>query len=150
MHSDVLLESDPLLAVEFLNAHPRVGVVGAKLVVVFNDKDLATPQKPLDPTILLNLDLADGRSFEIDAAGCDRVVRYVEEWFPGLDPEPARAETCLYTTTPTEDFVIELKGAPWPRSSFPERPRCVAASRSVQCPTLIPATDVIDSPVMSS
>src|SRR5947208_13313741 len=37
---------------------------GAKLVVVFNDKDLATPQKPLDPTILLNLDLADGRSFE--------------------------------------------------------------------------------------
>lgn len=34
---------------------------GAKLVVVFMDKDLSTPQKPLDPTILLNLDLADGR-----------------------------------------------------------------------------------------
>jgi hypothetical protein len=28
------------------------------------DKDLATPQKPLEPTIRLNLDLADGRSFE--------------------------------------------------------------------------------------
>ena len=42
---------------------------GAKLVVVFNDKDLATPQKPLDPAILLNLDLADGRSFE-------RVVKF--------------------------------------------------------------------------
>jgi hypothetical protein len=37
---------------------------GAKLVVVFMDKDLATPQKPLEPTIRLNLDLADGRSFE--------------------------------------------------------------------------------------
>jgi hypothetical protein len=37
---------------------------GSKLVVVFMDKDLATPQKPLDPTIRLNLDLADGRSFE--------------------------------------------------------------------------------------
>ena len=36
---------------------------GAKLVVVFMDKDLSTPQKPLDPTILLNLDLADGRTF---------------------------------------------------------------------------------------
>ncbi len=37
---------------------------GAKLVVVFMDKDFATPQKPLSPTIRLNLDLADGRSFE--------------------------------------------------------------------------------------
>ena len=37
---------------------------GTKLVVVFMDKDLATPQKPLEPTIRLNLDLADGRSFE--------------------------------------------------------------------------------------
>jgi CrtC N-terminal lipocalin domain len=37
---------------------------GAKLVVVFMNKDLATPQKPLEPTIRLNLDLADGRTFE--------------------------------------------------------------------------------------
>ena len=37
---------------------------GAKLVVVFLDKDLAAAQKPLEPTIRLNLDLADGRSFE--------------------------------------------------------------------------------------
>jgi hypothetical protein len=37
---------------------------GTKLVVVFMDKDLATPGKPLEPTIRLNLDLADGRSFE--------------------------------------------------------------------------------------
>jgi hypothetical protein len=36
---------------------------GAKLVVVFMDKDLATPQVPLQPMIRLNLDLADGRSF---------------------------------------------------------------------------------------
>jgi hypothetical protein len=37
---------------------------GAKLVVVFMDKDLTTPQKPLEPTIRLNLALADGRTFE--------------------------------------------------------------------------------------
>ena len=37
---------------------------GAKLVVVFMDKDLATPQKPLEPMIRMNLDLADGRRFE--------------------------------------------------------------------------------------
>jgi hypothetical protein len=37
---------------------------GAKLVVAFMDKDLASPQKPLTPLIRLNLDLPDGRSFE--------------------------------------------------------------------------------------
>jgi predicted secreted hydrolase len=37
---------------------------GAKLVIAFMDKDLASPQKPLAPLIRLNLDLADGRRFE--------------------------------------------------------------------------------------
>jgi hypothetical protein len=37
---------------------------GAKLVIAFMDKDLASPQKPLAPLIRLNLDLTDGRSFE--------------------------------------------------------------------------------------
>jgi hypothetical protein len=37
---------------------------GTKLVVVFMDKDLTTPRKPLEPVIRLNLDLADGRGFE--------------------------------------------------------------------------------------
>jgi CrtC N-terminal lipocalin domain len=37
---------------------------GAKLVVVFMNKNLATPNDPLTPTIRLDLDLADGRSFQ--------------------------------------------------------------------------------------
>jgi hypothetical protein len=37
---------------------------GSKLVIVFANKNLATPDKPLDPQIRVNLDLADGRSFE--------------------------------------------------------------------------------------
>ena len=52
----------------------------------------------------------DDRSFEVDEAGQERVTRYVEEWFPGLRPEPEAAETCLYTTTPTEDFVVDRAG----------------------------------------
>jgi len=36
--------------------------------------------------------------------------RYVEDWFPGLDPTPIRPATCLYTTTPTQDFVLERRG----------------------------------------
>jgi hypothetical protein len=37
---------------------------GAKVVIVFMTKDLATPQKPLEPTIRISLDLPTGRSFE--------------------------------------------------------------------------------------
>lgn len=52
----------------------------------------------------------DLRNFEIDAVGRGRVVQRVEEWFPGLVPEPVTSATCLYTTTPTEDFVIDSYG----------------------------------------
>ena len=53
---------------------------------------------------------ADLRDFEIDQAGRDRVVAYVSRWFPGLDPEPVSETTCLYTTTPTHDFVVDRSG----------------------------------------
>jgi sarcosine oxidase len=50
------------------------------------------------------------RSFTIDPAARDRVRRYAAEWLPGVDPEPVTETTCLYTTTPTEDFVIDRFG----------------------------------------
>jgi sarcosine oxidase len=37
--------------------------------------------------------------------------RYVEDWLPGLDPSPVQPATCLYTTTPTHDFVVERRGS---------------------------------------
>jgi hypothetical protein len=37
---------------------------GAKLVVVFMNKDIAEPQKPLSPLLRIDLDLPDGRRFE--------------------------------------------------------------------------------------
>jgi hypothetical protein len=37
---------------------------GSSLVVVFQNKDLAAPNDPLTPTIRINLDLADGRSYQ--------------------------------------------------------------------------------------
>jgi CrtC N-terminal lipocalin domain len=37
---------------------------GSKLVITFMNKDIAEPQKPLSPLLRINLDLADGRSFE--------------------------------------------------------------------------------------
>jgi hypothetical protein len=37
---------------------------GSSLVVVFMNKDLASPKDPLTPTIRIDLDLADGRSYQ--------------------------------------------------------------------------------------
>ena len=46
----------------------------------------------------------DGR---IDAANQERIVEYVKRYLPGLEPEPYATTTCLFTTTPTEDFLID-------------------------------------------
>ncbi len=52
----------------------------------------------------------DDRPDGHDPARLERVRDYVTEWFPGLDPEPVRVETCLYTTTPSTDFVVDRVG----------------------------------------
>jgi sarcosine oxidase len=38
------------------------------------------------------------------------VNRYVQQWFPGLDPTPVHTVECLYTTLPGEEFVLERVG----------------------------------------
>jgi sarcosine oxidase len=57
--------------------------------------------RPIDPE-------TDSR--EADPVRRAAVADYVREWFPGLDPTPVHTATCLYTTTPTEDFVIDRIG----------------------------------------
>lgn len=53
----------------------------------------------------------DDRDSEIDPAGEDRVVRYVEEWLPGLETWATTATTCLYATTPDDRFLVERTGS---------------------------------------
>ena len=36
-----------------------------------------------------------------------RMVDYAQRYLPGLVPEPYAETTCLFTNTPTEDFVID-------------------------------------------
>ncbi|WP_432563972.1 FAD-dependent oxidoreductase [Kineococcus sp. SYSU DK003] len=43
----------------------------------------------------------------IEPANRARVVEYVRRFLPGLEPEPYAETTCLFTNTPTEDFVID-------------------------------------------
>jgi len=53
---------------------------------------------------------ADGRSGSIDPASRTRVSDYVRDWLPGLDPTPRGEASCLYTITPTEDFILDRVG----------------------------------------
>jgi sarcosine oxidase len=39
-----------------------------------------------------------------------RAADWVRERLPDIDPTPVAAETCLYTTTPDESFVLERRG----------------------------------------
>lgn len=48
---------------------------------------------------------------EVDPASRARIVEYVKRWLPGLDPTPGGEATCLYTSTPTEDFVLDRVGS---------------------------------------
>jgi monomeric sarcosine oxidase len=53
---------------------------------------------------------ATARDGVVDAADRARVVEYVKEWLPGLDPTPRGEATCLYTSTPSEDFLLDRVG----------------------------------------
>lgn len=57
-------------------------------------------------------DLATGdeRAFATAPERVARMERYVAEWMPGLVPEAVRTTTCLYTSTPTHDFVLDRVG----------------------------------------
>jgi sarcosine oxidase len=53
---------------------------------------------------------ADTRDFVVDDAARARVRGYVEDWMPGLEPVPVAETTCLYSTTTTDDFVLDRVG----------------------------------------
>ncbi|WP_242903598.1 FAD-dependent oxidoreductase [Actinomadura terrae] len=50
---------------------------------------------------------AAAQNGEIDPANRERLVAYVRRALPGLVPAPYAETTCLFTNTPTEDFVID-------------------------------------------
>lgn len=52
----------------------------------------------------------DTRDFVPDPGSRERVTRFVDATLPGLVPVPGGGTTCLYTSTETEDFVIDRRG----------------------------------------
>ena len=55
-----------------------------------------------------------GRSRTSPASPTPALVERVAEWvartYPDADPDPVGAETCMYTTTPDEHFILERRG----------------------------------------
>ena len=45
-----------------------------------------------------------------DPALVERAAEWVARTYPDADPEPVGAETCMYTTTPDEHFILERRG----------------------------------------
>jgi sarcosine oxidase len=52
----------------------------------------------------------DARTGAPDPARIARIEAYAERWLPGLVPRVVSSTTCLYTTTPTQDFVLDRVG----------------------------------------
>ncbi len=52
----------------------------------------------------------DHRRSEVEPVSWARLLTSIPHWVPGVDPEPVEAATCLYATTPTDDFVIDRVG----------------------------------------
>ena len=48
--------------------------------------------------------------FKVEPDRADLHTNYVRMRFPGLDSQPLHTETCLYTMTPDEDFLIDRSG----------------------------------------
>ena len=52
----------------------------------------------------------DTRTGATDPARIARMEAYAERWLPGLVPQVLSSTTCLYTSTPTRDFVLDRVG----------------------------------------
>ena len=53
---------------------------------------------------------ADGRDGLVDPRARERVQAFTRKRLPGLDSAPVNELTCLYTTTASEDFILDRQG----------------------------------------
>ena len=53
---------------------------------------------------------AGGRDFTIDPAARDAAIEFTKRRMPGLDSHPVNEVTCLYTSTASEDFILDRHG----------------------------------------
>ena len=63
--------------------------------------------RELDPDLLGLYGLVE---LAPDPAIVERIAAWVRERLPDVDPSPVDAQTCLYTTTAEQNFVLERRG----------------------------------------
>lgn len=51
----------------------------------------------------------DTRNFTPESDGIERLKTYARAWLPGVDADSANPLTCLYTTTPDSNFIIDRR-----------------------------------------
>lgn len=52
----------------------------------------------------------DARSFQAEPVQLAALQRYAREWLPGVDADDLQASSCTYTTTTSEDFILDRCG----------------------------------------
>jgi glycine/D-amino acid oxidase-like deaminating enzyme len=88
----------------------------ARRPTIVHDADLPVYALPEGPYVKVGehvtgtVTTPETRDFVVDPAARERITQYVRKWLPGLDPVPVRELTCLYTSTPEEDFVLDRQG----------------------------------------
>jgi sarcosine oxidase len=52
----------------------------------------------------------DTSSRDADARAVEEIEAAVRRWLPALEPTAVQVDTCIYDTTPDEDFVLDRRG----------------------------------------
>jgi monomeric sarcosine oxidase len=99
-------DAAPWPSVIHLGPHPTYHLAGGRDGGPGEDRKLGEH----DPGSVTTADSADSAESAIGDAARRRASEYVRRWLPGLDPAPRRETTCLYTRTPSEDFVLDRVG----------------------------------------
>jgi len=90
------IEQSPPTFVEW--SHPSIYALPAPALGLKAGEHIAGP--PTDPD----------QPGEVNLDSAERISAWVAARFPGADPTPVHAETCIYTNTPDEHFVLERHG----------------------------------------
>jgi sarcosine oxidase len=97
--------SDPPAWPSFIH-HPGAGLPGADVVYGLGSPDgVKAAFHGVGPRVD-----PDDRDRATDPQAVRRLQEYAERWLPGVDAATPVADTCLYTFTPDEDFVIDRDG----------------------------------------
>lgn len=85
--------------------HPGAGLATEGIYGLGSDDGIKIGEHGTGPVVD-----PETRDHRPDPAGVARLVDYAAAWLPGVDSDSVTADTCLYTTTPDSNFVVDRIG----------------------------------------